>query len=171
MGSPYLSPLRLVPLWIPPALSSYRSSSLIDYLGSSLAAILASVVVGAPLDALRGFNIKCPGDGFRGTLAYHHTPPPLTPASLNFVRCFLGPSRATQAFLVPACISSTLVPTWWYLDICLYLATAPTAAAAAPAAATATAQSLFHTPSCLTAAIMVRDSLSPVGGKLHGLYH
>ncbi|KAF4964228.1 hypothetical protein FZEAL_10881 [Fusarium zealandicum] len=83
VGLTLLIPLRLAPLGIPSPPPLYRSSLRPGSLGSSTAAILASVVAGAPLGALLGFNINCPGDGFRGTLAYHHTPPPLTPASLD----------------------------------------------------------------------------------------
>ncbi|XEU98010.1 hypothetical protein FSHL1_003297 [Fusarium sambucinum] len=54
-----------------------------DRLGVFLSVVVvwAPVIAGAPLGALR---VKCSGDGFRGTLAYHHTPPSFHPGVARF---------------------------------------------------------------------------------------
>jgi hypothetical protein len=82
-SSPLSSHYSLLPtVWVP------FSRSLSSGLRSSLA--LHSAHYG-------GSNVKCSGDGFRGTLAYHHTPPSFHPGVARFRPLF---SRSKPGKLV-----------------------------------------------------------------------
>jgi hypothetical protein len=50
-----------------------------------------------------GLNVKCSGDGFRGTLAYHKTPPSFNPGVSRFLPLLWSPKWASQ-FLLCHCL-------------------------------------------------------------------